>query len=120
MPNLIQLLGQREKERIAFYNTSQEIEVSSEIHQIILEMLQDEGFKQYVKLDSKKPLNETMVPDCLLAVGLQLLMSYQRIREDNETGAVPQNIEVQESLYYAASAFINMSRTVQVSMMIGK
>lgn len=83
-------------------------------------MLQDEDFRRYVKQDSKQPVNEMMIPDSLIAVGLQLMLSYQRIREDNETGAVPQNIEVQESLYYAASAFINMSRTVQVSMMIGK
>ena len=118
MPNLIELLGQKEKERITVCNTSQEIEVSSEIHQIIFEMLQDKSFKQYVNLDSKKPINEMMVPDCLLAVGIQLLLSYQRVREDNETGTVPQDLEAQESLYYAASAFINMSQTVKVSMMM--
>jgi len=120
MPNLIELLGQKEKERITVCNTSQEIEVSSEILQIIFEMLQDKSFKQYVNLDSKKPINEMMVPDCLLAVGIQLLLSYQRVREDNETGTVPQDIEDQESLYYAASAFINMSQTIKVSMMMGE
>ena len=120
MPNLIHLLGQKEKERISVYNTSQEIEISSEIHQIILEMLQDEGFRRYVKLDLKKACYEIMVPDSLFAVSLQLMLSYQRVREDNETGTVLQDLEIQESLYYAASAFINMSRTVKVSMMMGE
>lgn len=47
------------------------------------------------------------------------ISTYQCVREDNETGTVPQDMEAQESLFYAASAFINMSQTIKVSMMMG-
>ena len=118
MRDLIQLLGQKERERIAVCNTPQEIEASDEVYQLILEMLQDEAFRNYVKLDLKKASYEIMVHDCLFAIGAQLLLSYQRIREDNETGVLPQDFEAQESLYYAASAFIHMSQTVRLSMLM--
>ena len=48
------------------------------------------------------------------------ISTYQHVREDNETGMVPQDMEAQKRLFYAAYAFIYMSQTIKVSMMMGE
>ena len=117
MPDLVQLLGQKNREWLAAVDTSLETEIASEIEQLIYGMLQDVCFLEYLKFDPQKMPEKEEVPDFLFSIGVKLAVSYMGTREDSELGRNSMDRDEIENIYYAASAFIHMSQMAKLGMM---